>query len=91
VRALLGPPAEDEALARFQAALLELFAAESQPERVLARLRADPAFAEFRDYVTEFSPKLIAAALRLHEKWGIRGPTEAEKKWRARREARDAP
>lgn len=60
----------DDALAAFQAALLELLAQDLPVEEVMRRLRHDPAFERFRDYVDSFEPRMIEVAAGLVKKWG---------------------
>jgi hypothetical protein len=59
-------------LARFQAALLDLLSQDLPPDAMRQRLRDDPAFAEFRDYVDRFEPRMLAVAAELVKKWGKR-------------------
>lgn len=66
------PPAEK--IANFQAALLELLAQDLPPDAIHARLRDDPAFADFRAYVSSFEPRMLAVAVELVQKWGKRAP-----------------
>jgi hypothetical protein len=61
-----------EALAAFQDALLGLLAQDLPTEVVRAKLRDDPAFAEFRDYATALEPRMIEVAVELTKKWGRR-------------------
>ena len=63
-----------EALADFQDALLQLLAGDWPVEVILQKLRDDPAFAEFRDYVTSLEPRMLAVAVELTKKWGRRAP-----------------
>jgi hypothetical protein len=59
----------DDALAAFQAALVELLAQDLPVEEVQRRLRHDPAFERFRDYVDSFEPRMIEVAAGLVKKW----------------------
>ena len=59
-------------LARFQAALLDLLSQDLPADAMRQRLRDDPAFAEFREYVVGFEPRMLAVAAELVKKWGKR-------------------
>ena len=59
----------DDALAAFQAALVALLAQDLPVEEVQRRLRHDPAFERFRDYVDSFEPRMIEVAAGLVKKW----------------------
>jgi hypothetical protein len=61
-----------EALADFQNALLELLDQGLPTERILAKLRDDPAFAAFRDYAAAMEPRMLEVAVELVRKWGRR-------------------
>jgi hypothetical protein len=61
-----------ETLAAFQDALLELLAQDLPTEVIRAKLRDDPAFAEFRDYATALEPRMLAVAVELMKKWARR-------------------
>jgi hypothetical protein len=60
----------DDALATFQAALVALLAQDLPVEEIQRRLRHDPAFERFRDYVDGFEPRMIEVAAGLVKKWG---------------------
>ena len=60
----------DDALGAFQAALVELLAQDLPVEEIQRRLRHDPAFERFRDYVDSFEPRMIEVAAGLVKKWG---------------------
>jgi len=60
----------DDALGAFQAALVELLAQDLPVEEIQRRLRQDPAFERFRDYVDSFEPRMIEVAAGLVKKWG---------------------
>lgn len=68
----------DDALADFQAALLDLLAREHSPVEIQRRLREDDAFAAHRDYVLGFEPRMLAVAVELVKKWGKRSVFAAE-------------
>jgi len=59
-----------DALADFQNALVELLAEGLPTELICVKLRDDPAFAEFRDYVTALDPRMLEVAVELVQKWG---------------------
>jgi hypothetical protein len=59
-------------LARFQAALVDLLAQDLPADVIQGRLHEDAAFAEFRDYVDGFEPRMLAVAAELVKKWGKR-------------------
>lgn len=59
----------DEALAAFQAALVDLLGQDLPIEEIQRRLRHDPAFERFRDYVAGFEPRMIEVAAGLVKKW----------------------
>jgi len=63
---------DDEHLARFQAALLDLLAQGYPPELIIAQLRSDPQLAAYADYVATFEPRMIEVAIELVAKWGRR-------------------
>ena len=59
-----------EAVAAFQNALLTLLAEGQSEEAIRAKLRDDPVFADFREYVEGFDPRMIRVAVALVAKWG---------------------
>lgn len=61
-----------EDLAAYQAALLEHLDRGESGEAILARLRLDPAFAPYTDYVDTFEPRMLDVASELVRKWGKR-------------------
>ncbi|MBA4064165.1 MAG: hypothetical protein C0501_10715 [Isosphaera sp.] len=63
---------DDDDLAAFQAALLDLLDRNLPAEELRRRLRDDPAFAAFRGYVETFEPRMLAVAADLVKKWGRR-------------------
>jgi hypothetical protein len=63
---------QDEALATFQRALMELLAREEPPQVMLAALRTDAAFAPFRDWVDQLDVRGIETAAALMKRWGRR-------------------
>jgi hypothetical protein len=63
---------DDEALATFQEALLELLDSHESPEAVLRALAAREELLPFRDYVSTFDVRSVAVAMDLVKKWGVR-------------------
>ena len=66
-----------DVLADFQAALLDLLSADLPVDEIVRRLRSDEAFVEFRDYVTQIEPRMLAIAVELVKKWGKRNSGES--------------
>ena len=64
--------AEDARLAAFQAAMLELFAADLPPAEVMRRLGEDEAFERYRDWIQTFEPRMVETAAALVRKWAKR-------------------
>ncbi len=65
-------PLQDDGLAAFQAAMLELFIADLPPEEAVRRLQSDPAFASYRGWIDTFEPRMIETAASLVRKWAKR-------------------
>lgn len=63
-----------EALALFQDRLLQLLWEESDPARIRGDLLAEPALAEFRDYIEAMEDRMIGVAAELVRKWGSGKP-----------------
>ena len=63
---------DDEELARFQAAFLDLLAEDLTAEQVLDRLRRDEVFAPYRPWLERFEVRSIDVAMELVRKWGRR-------------------
>ena len=61
-----------EMLADFQAALLELLSQDLPADVIQQRLRDDPAFEGYREYVKGFDPAMIVVASALTKQWGRR-------------------
>lgn len=59
-------------LARFQSALLDLLHESLTVEKIRQRLRSDPEFAAYREYVDAMEPRMLAVAAELTKKWGVR-------------------
>ncbi|HIA55771.1 MAG TPA: hypothetical protein EYN91_27415 [Candidatus Melainabacteria bacterium] len=63
------PEEEEETLQDFQDALIELLSS-GQPELVIFEtLKTDPRFENYRDYIAEFDPDMVAVACELMGKW----------------------
>lgn len=63
---------EDEQLADFQAALLEILARFEDPVEILRELRNLDLPPEYREWVNSFDPAMTEVAARLTKKWGVR-------------------
>jgi hypothetical protein len=64
---------EDQNLAAFQAALLELLARHTEPGELRRVLCEDPRFEAYRGYVEGFDGRMVGVADALVERWGERG------------------
>lgn len=60
---------EVETLAKFQDALLELLSSEQPEMTIFETLKTDPRFENYRDYIAEFDPDMVAVACELMGKW----------------------
>ena len=65
-------PVQNEELAAFQAALLELLQSDLQPGQIVERLRSDAAFEGYRDWVATFEPRMVETAASLVKRWARR-------------------
>lgn len=65
-------PEEDDELADYQAALVELMAAELSLDELTRRLRADGRTAPFADYVSAFDPRCVEVTSVLMRRWAYR-------------------
>jgi hypothetical protein len=65
-------PYEDEALARFQAALTEVLGGDAAPEARVWRLGCDARAAPFGAYVAGFELRCVEVAAALHRRWSVR-------------------
>jgi hypothetical protein len=65
------------ALADFQASLLELLASDLPVNEIQERLQADAAFADFREYVVQLEPRMLSVAVELTKKWAKRSGSES--------------
>ncbi len=63
---------EKEKLAEYQDALLELLSSGLSQDEVFETLRTDPRFQNYREYVNEFDPDMVAVACELMGKWAQR-------------------
>jgi hypothetical protein len=63
----------DEALA-FEAAILEIFADETDGGRVRERLLAHPDCAPALDWIRGCEPRMLEVGAALVEQWGVRAP-----------------
>lgn len=63
---------EDLKYAEFQKALLELLSSDISEDAVLATLKSDSRFEDYRDYVEQFDPDMVAVACELMGKWARR-------------------
>lgn len=65
---------EDLKYAEFQNALLELLSSDISGDAILATLKSDSRFEDYRDYVEQFDPDMVAVACELMGKWARRKP-----------------
>jgi len=63
---------QQERIANFQCALLELLAQSLTPQEIQQRLENDAAFAPYAEYVATFELRMIEVAAELTKKWGRR-------------------
>jgi hypothetical protein len=66
-------PEEDDALAAYQDALVELMIEELPADELARRLRADARTAPFARYVASFDPRCVEVTAALMRRWGDRG------------------
>jgi hypothetical protein len=71
------PTDEQQAIADFEAALLEVLSQDLPLAELQRRLAEDAAFAGFRDYVGSFEPRMLETASLLVKKWGRRNERDA--------------
>ena len=71
----------DKDLADYQAALLEYLEKGKSAEDILTRLRSDPAFTPYAEYIDTFELRMLEVASELVRKWGRRktAPPEQNK------------
>lgn len=62
----------NDALARFQADLLELLDRAQPGDDIRCELRNLPSAAPFADYVDQMEPRMLAVGALLVQKWGLR-------------------
>ncbi|MBP6746810.1 hypothetical protein KA344_16345 [bacterium] len=60
---------EELKYAEFQNALIELLASGLPEDAILATLKSDSRFEDYRDYVEQFDPDMVAVACELMGKW----------------------
>ncbi|MFA6210874.1 MAG: hypothetical protein WCT03_23815 [Candidatus Obscuribacterales bacterium] len=65
---------EDLKYSEFQNALLELLSSDISEDAILAILKSDARFEDYRDYVEQFDPDMVAVACELMGKWARRKP-----------------
>ena len=63
---------EDLKYSEFQNACLELLASGLPEETIIATLKSDSRFDDYRDYVDQFDPDMVAVASELMGKWARR-------------------
>lgn len=63
---------EDLKYSEFQNALLDLLASGLPEEIIIATLKSDSRFDDYRDYVDQFDPDMVAVASELMGKWARR-------------------
>jgi hypothetical protein len=69
---------DEERLARFQAALLEILAQPLDTEGLARCLAADPDCEPYREYLATFEPRMLEVAAALVKKWGRRGGSRSD-------------
>jgi hypothetical protein len=67
-------PLEDDVLAAFQDALVELMMQELPAHELLRRLRADARGAPFADYVAALDARCVEVTSLLMRRWADRAP-----------------
>jgi hypothetical protein len=60
---------EESSLSEYQDALLELFISGLSQEEIFEQLNSGARFANYREYVGEFDPDMVAVACELMVKW----------------------
>ncbi|MBC8288904.1 MAG: hypothetical protein H8E37_01170 [Planctomycetes bacterium] len=66
---------DEEQLAAFQAALLDILDRFEDPAEILCELKALDVAPEYRDWVKTFDPAMAEVAAILTKKWGVRRST----------------
>jgi len=61
---------EDEALAAFQALLLEALADGDDPSEAVHAIRSRPESEAYRDWIDRWDPRMVAVAMGLVRRWG---------------------
>jgi hypothetical protein len=72
------PEPPDDALLRYQDALMNLLASNVPVSEIQKRLREDEVFQPYKNYVESFEPRMIEVAIELINKWGQRIPQESD-------------
>lgn len=65
-------PIEDEALARFQEALMEALATAATPDELRRKLADDARAAPFAAYVARFDARCVEVTAALMRRWAVR-------------------
>jgi hypothetical protein len=63
---------ERSPLEEYQDALLELLSSGQPQDVILEKLKTDPRFEHYQEYVKEFDPDMVAVACELMGKWAKR-------------------
>jgi hypothetical protein len=70
----MSAPVDDEALAAFQDALVELLVQPLPAAELARRLRADARAAPFADYLDALDARCVEVTSRLMQRWADRAP-----------------
>ncbi len=65
---------EESPLSEYQDALIELLSSGLPHGAIFERLKTDPRFADYQDYIVEFDPDMVEVACELMGKWAKRTP-----------------
>jgi hypothetical protein len=60
---------KESSLIAYQDALLELLASGLPQDIILEKLKTDPRFEQYQDYIKQFDPDMVAVACELMGKW----------------------
>jgi hypothetical protein len=60
---------EETLLTKYQDALLELLASGLPQDVIQEKLKTDPRFEEYQEYIKQFDPDMVAVACELMGKW----------------------
>lgn len=69
---------EKEKLADFQNELLNLLGQELPADEIFRRLKTDPRFDDFRDYIETFELQMVEVGAVLVKKWGRKRNQETD-------------